>query len=335
MNVLLSCIGKRGYIADYFRECLTDEDRIIGTSNTRWTPGFAKCDAGYVLPSIDDQTYPDAVLGVCRREQVDILLSLYDPDVVRLSKYRASFLAAGTFPLIPDAVSADLAFDKLETFKFLTSLGIRTPRTFATFTDANEAVLQEVIQLPLFVKPRRGFGSHLTFRCETLQQLAAFMSLGVDMIAQECISGRMVNVDAFADENGAVVSIVPWERHLSVYGETERAETIECPDAIEVAKLALEQLAFMGPADVDMFIDEAGDVGILEFNIRFGGGYPVSHLAGADFPAKAVSVARGQPLLPCVGHYRRGIFMTKGLEILGGSGDELFDGILHVDAAAH
>ena len=53
MNILFSCIGKRGYIADFFRPHLQATDMIIGTSNTKWTPGFEHCDKNYILPDIN------------------------------------------------------------------------------------------------------------------------------------------------------------------------------------------------------------------------------------------------------------------------------------------
>ena len=40
--------------------------------------------------------------------------------------------------------------------------------------------------------------------------------------------------------------------------------------------------------DCDAFIDENGDVYILEMNARFGGGYPFSHLAGVNLPKAIV-----------------------------------------------
>jgi carbamoyl-phosphate synthase large subunit len=40
MNILFSCIGRRGYIAEYFRAYLEPNDRIIGTANSEWTSGF-------------------------------------------------------------------------------------------------------------------------------------------------------------------------------------------------------------------------------------------------------------------------------------------------------
>src|SRR5207344_2954248 len=57
MNLVFSCIGKRGYIADYFRPHLRPGEKIIGTSHTVWTPGFQSCDLGLVLPPIASDEY--------------------------------------------------------------------------------------------------------------------------------------------------------------------------------------------------------------------------------------------------------------------------------------
>src|SRR5699024_701738 len=39
-----------------------------------------------------------------------------------------------------------------------------------------------------------------------------------------------------------------------------------------------------GLIDVDMFLDAAGRVSVIDINPRFGGGYPFVHLAGANVP---------------------------------------------------
>ena len=42
--------------------------------------------------------------------------------------------------------------------------------------------------------------------------------------------------------------------------------------------------------DVDILENKEGELFVLEINARFGGGYPFSHLAGADFPLALVDM---------------------------------------------
>jgi hypothetical protein len=72
---------------------------------------------------------------------------------------------------------------------------------------------------------------------------------------------------------------------------------------------------------------------VLEINLRFGGGYPVSHLAGADFPAAILAMARGEPVPESFGGYRSGVVMTKDLVIAGGPREAFLRDTLHVGAA--
>ena len=62
---------------------------------------------------------------------------------------------------------------------------------------------------------------------------------------------------------------------------------------------------------------------LLEINPRFGGGYPCSHLCGADFPAKLIAIYKGQKLIPNIGDYPAGVYMFKQDEIISPASDEL------------
>jgi carbamoyl-phosphate synthase large subunit len=329
MNLLLSCVGKRGYIARLFREHLRPGDRIIGTSNTAWTPGFHACDAGVVMPDIDHPSYPDAVLQLCRRERIDALLSFFDPDVHRLSRMRDDLQALGVKAFVPGPAAADVSFDKLRTASFLRDLGIATPRTVASLAEAREALRNGELRFPLFVKPRCGFGSRNTFEARDLRQLEAFWSLEPDMIVQQKLGGDAYDFDILNDCDGRVLSVVPWRKLMSRMGETEQAETVESPMLLDLGVRLATALGHAGPLDADLFVED-GVASVLEINLRFGGGYPVSHLAGADFPGKLLRLARGETVEPTVGRYRRGVVMTKELHVLGGPRESFFQDVLHL-----
>jgi carbamoyl-phosphate synthase large subunit len=332
MNILLSCIGKRGYMARLFREHLSPRDRIVGTSNSPWTPGFLACDEGVVMPDVAHPSYPDAVLELCRSRRIDVLLSFFDPDVHRLSRLRDALSAEGVRCFIPGPEAADISFDKVRTGEFLESLGLPSVRTFTCMADAREALRNGEVRFPLFVKPRRGFGSRNTFQARDEMQLAAFLTLEEDMIAQETIGGEEYDFDVLNDLSGRPVSIVPWRKLASRMGETQLAETVHSPELVALGHRVAAALGHAGPLDADLFVDR-GVVRVLEINLRFGGGYPVSHLAGADFPAAILAMARGEPLSSSIGTYLPGVVMTKELAILGGPRDAFLRDALHVDKA--
>jgi carbamoyl-phosphate synthase large subunit len=331
MNLLFSCIGKRGYIARLFREHLAPGDRIIGTSNTRWTSGFAACDAGHLMPPIADPGYPDAVLDLCRRERIDGLLSFFDMDVHRLSGFKDELTRMGIKCFIPGREAADISFDKVRTCEFLEQHGIPTARTFTSLQAVREALRNGEIAFPLFVKPRCGFGSRNTFKAENDQQLAVFFGLEPDMIVQVALGGDAYDFDILNDLNGRPLSVVSWRKSLSRMGETEQAETVKEPALAALGEKLAAALGHAGPLDADLFM-ENNVPSVLEINLRFGGGYPVSHFAGADFPGMIVRMVRGEEVPPRMGAYEAGVVMMKELHVMGGPADAFFREKLHVAA---
>jgi carbamoyl-phosphate synthase large subunit len=318
MNILLSCIGKRGYIADYFRDSLSPGSKIIGTSNTFWTPGFSSCDTPLVLPPLSSDEYIPVLINECLKHDVSGILSFYDPDVHRISKCREDFLKAGIIPVIPKYAGSLIAYDKLKTHSFLSDLNIPVPLTTKSYSIAYEFLKEQRLSFPLVVKPRFGFGSANTFIARNNLELEAFYNYAPDMIIQQFIDAEAVNIDGLGDLMSNPISIVPWKKLLSKMGETERCVTIDSPEIIRLGEQLIKSVGIIGPFDADIFRDTDGRLWVLELNLRFGGGYPVSQLAGADFPSKIIRMIRGENLESCMGAYKRGVTMMKKLEVISG-----------------
>jgi len=176
MNLLFSCIGKRGYIADYFRPHLHSGDKIFGTSHTPWTPGFQACDQGLLMPPIASDEYVPAILEVCRKYEITGLLSFFDPDVVALSAHVEELKTAGVIPLIPAEKAAMISFDKWQTFQTLRVAGFSVPDTTIDLEEARSGLRSGRFRFPLMVKPRTGFGSANVFVAGNDPQMEAFFS---------------------------------------------------------------------------------------------------------------------------------------------------------------
>lgn len=318
MNLLLSCVGKRGgYLADFFRPSLVPADRIIGTANTAWTPGFRACDAAYVVPNVDDDDYIPAVLEVCEREHVDALVCMEDFDLERLAPARDAFVERGVVSLFPPAEVAELALDKYRMYEFLTAKGVPTPRTVLRPEDASD------FAYPMYVKPRRGSGSQHLFRARNDAELAVFFDYAPDMIIQEEAVGENINIQLCADLDGRPVGVCVLRKRCMRHGDTEHAETFHDPSVVEFGMHLGELLGAVGPMDIDV-IQLGDDLTLLEVNTRFGGGYPVAHLAGAAFPELLLDLVRhGEVAEPNLS-FAAGVVMMKDLRILGGPADQFF-----------
>ncbi|MPY86450.1 MAG: ATP-grasp domain-containing protein [Luteitalea sp.] len=317
MNLLFSCIGKRGYIADFFRPHLATGDRIIGTGNTRWTPGFRACDAAFLMPDIVDEHYLPAVLELCEREHVDAVLSFSDPDVYRLSQVRTQLEARGIVPLIPTAEVAEISYDKYRMFQFLSARGIATPKTALTVESAED------FTFPMYVKPRRGSGSHHTFLARDQRELDTFFNYAPDMIIQERAVGEEFDIEVCGGLDGSPLGLCTWRKLQSRLGETEAAQTFRDSAVIDFGVHLARLLRVPGPMDVDV-VRTGESLTVLEANARFGGGYPVSHLAGADFPRILVGLIKGEPLEMNLS-FAPDVVMMKRLDVIGGPHEPFFE----------
>ena len=303
---LASTIGKRGYIARYLRAASPEGSVVIGTGNDRFTPGFMSCDKAVVLPAIREEGYLDSVLGLCEREGITAAICLSDLDISVLSLARNRMEEMGIACFFPEHETAMRWLDKSRSAQFLVEQGFDTP---ATFTDLETAI--STVGFPLVIKPRKGSASDGFGIFEERNAALAHWSKIAEPMAQAYVKGRLVNVEACSDQNGRLMAVSVWERHSSVAGETLLAETIAHPAAIATTKALLAASPIPGPIDIDM-IELADRLYVLEVNTRFGGGYPTSHLAGADFPAAMVNALEGR-LPERLLKYRPGVLMMKEL----------------------
>jgi carbamoyl-phosphate synthase large subunit len=324
MNLLFSCIGRRGYIADWFREHLGPGDRIIGTSNTPWTPGFHACDEGVLMPDLASEAYIPTLLELCRKRRIQALLSFFDLDVVAISRHRERFRELGVVPLVPDARVAEIGLDKLETARFLGSHGFRVPETFTELEAARAALREGRLRYPVIVKPRFGFASQNLFAARTDEELRIFFGCASDMLVQERLAGQEHSLDVLNDLEGRVVSVIVKRKVMMRAGETDQAESVRHPAAVELGGRLGRVLGHVGPLDVDLFVD-GDELAILELNPRFGGAYAISHLAGADFPRKILDMVRGVPVESDIGRYTVGVQMMKDYRIVPAFAGDLTD----------
>ena len=321
MNILFCTVGRRGYIVDYFKEHLSEDSQMVGTSDrddrdSEFTSGFFHCDKSYIVPSITkERQYIDALLQLCKAEKIDMLLSFYDYDTYILSKYLTEFEAIGVQPVISSHQVNTICFDKVETYKFLKEQGFHTPWTM-TSDEVNQV---EIPSYPVIVKPRFGFGSNAISFAKNRSEVDFFLNYynNEDMIVQEFIEGAEYSFDILNDFHGETITTVVKRKMKMRSGETDQGYAIKNNQLAECGMKLGNKLKHTGPLDVDFFIKDNQPY-ILELNPRFGGGYPITHLAGIDFPKLLINLVNGTLNPSQYREYRdysEGIVMVKDMKI--------------------
>ena len=315
MNILLTSVGRRGYLVRYFKDALGPDGQVWGADNSRYAPAFAHCDHWAIVPEVTHADYADHLLELCTSHQIDIVIPLIDPELEILSRFREEFERRGVMLLLSPRMTNEITADKYLTWQFARQHGLAMPQTYVTVAEALDHISSGSVHWPLLVKPRRGSASmNQTYCTDCIQLEGAFDACPAPMI-QEVVQGAEYGYDLFGDLEGNPISVYCKRKLAMRAGETDKAVSTNDPTLIAFGTELLKQLKIVGPADVDVIVDNDGPK-LLEINPRFGGGYPCSHLAGAAFPQKIIAMRKGEPLTPDIGACPDGVCMLKQDEII-------------------
>ncbi|MCE5185824.1 MAG: ATP-grasp domain-containing protein [Planctomycetaceae bacterium] len=315
MNILLTSIGRRGYLVKYFKEALAGRGKVWGADNSRFAPAFAYCDGTVILPEVRNNGYTQALLDFCSDKKIDIVVPLIDPELEILAGLNDAFAAQNIMLLLSPKETIELSSDKYLTYQFAVRSGLASPFVCLAVDDAMAQIDAKAVTWPLLVKPRKGSASaNITYCYDRLQLEAAVESVPLPFI-QEYIEGPEFGYDLFGDRDFRPISVFCKKKLAMRAGETDKALTTADPVMLEFGRRLLASIKLFGPADVDVIRGPNGPR-LLEINPRFGGGYPCSHLAGADFCQKILRMRNGEPLTPDIGSCPDGICMLKQDEII-------------------
>jgi len=312
---------------------LLEGEVIIGTANTPWNVGFRSCDVNYIVPSIGDPEYIPALLNICEKHSVRLILSFLDGDIGALAATRSQFLERGTIPLITSDTVNSICLDKWNTFCFLKEHGFTCPTTYKDLDAVRKALNCGDISFPLIVKPRRGSASINVFTARNPAELEVFFNYADEMIVQPKLTATEYGVDVCSHlTSGEVLAVVIKRKITMRSGETDQAMIVDHPKIEEMVRRLGSILKVPGPLDIDI-LEVDGMPYILEMNPRFGGGYPLSHLAGANFPAIIMAMIRNQPIPEVINKHQREVVAMKDYAFHGGPEKEIFGQLYSATAA--
>lgn len=318
MNVLLTSVGRRSYLVNYFKEALGQSGEVIAANSEQLTSGMIAADRSYVVPRVNESDYIPALRDICKKENIQLIVSLFDIDLPFLAAAREELEQIGVKVAIADSWAIDIANDKWKTFLFLSENNVQTPTTYIDLEFAKAQLRNGKIRFPLIVKPRWGMGSLSIFKAENIEELEFFYNfsqkeiaksylkilsseeIDKSVIVQEFLSHKEFNLDVFNDLEGEYIQTIAKQKLAMRSGETDMAKIVEKTGLEDIGKKLSSLLKHRGNMDVDVLQDLNGKLYVLEMNMRFGGGYPFSHIAGANFPKALIDLVNGKKVKPFI-----------------------------------
>lgn len=300
MNILLTSVGRRAYIIDYLRDIYKElglGGNIIATNSDTTTTAMSASDKEFKSPLIYDEEYIPFLLDICKNEKIDILISLFDIDLMILAKNKSKFEALGVKVIVSDENIINICNDKLEMLKYLKRVNMPIPETYM---DLDEALRSADFDKKTYIlKPRWGMGSLSTFEAESKRELEVLYEKtkrGIQksylkfeskadieraILVQEKVKGEEFGLDIFNDLYGKYLTTTVKKKFAMRSGETDIAQVVENKGLENIGKKIGEDLKHIGNLDMDILL--YGEIPyVIDMNARFGGGYPFTHCAGVN-----------------------------------------------------
>jgi carbamoyl-phosphate synthase large subunit len=291
MNILLTSVGRRVTLLKEFRQSMRRSNitgKIVATDLKPNAPASFLADASELVPRVNDPQYIESLLDICARHKIDLLIPLIDTELQLLALHHQRFKDLGVTLLVSSFATNEICADKAKTSKFFQEIGVFTPKVYDESEIPN-------LDFPVIVKPSGGSSSVGVHCINNQAELEFFTSYVKDAIIQELIVGEEYTIDVLVDFEGKAISIVPRLRIETRAGEISKGLTVKNPALIAAAKHVVESLpGAIGCITVQCFLQSNGEIFFIEINPRFGGGYPLSYQAGADFPSWIMQLFNGE-----------------------------------------
>lgn len=315
MNVLITSVGTRNKVVQYFKREFNELGKVVATDMSNLAPAIYEADKFYLVPRITDPTYIDSLLDICKKENIDCLLALIDPELSLISENREKFIEIGVTPIISDYNQVELAFDKYEMYKYLSTNGYKCAKSYIDKNEFYKDLEKGNIDFPVFVKPYKGSASININKVNSIEEIETLFDVYNDLLIQEFLDGQEIGADVYIDPiSNKVVSIFTKEKIKMRAGETDKARSFKDDKLFELITELVEKIGYKYMIDMDIF--RVGDeYYISEINPRFGGGYPHAYESGVNFPKLIINSIKGIENKSKIGNYEEDIYMMKYNEV--------------------
>ena len=281
-NILITSAGKRVSLTKKFIKELKQrfpEGKVYSTDmNPQMAPACVVSDGSFQVPRCTEDNYIDVLLEICYQNGISVVIPTIDTELLVLATHKDDFQKKGIHVLVSDSHFIGLCRDKRNTADFFHQHGLRVPEARDKFHPV----------FPLFAKPFDGSLSkdiHV-IKCE--KDMTDDILNNPKLIFMEYIDQREYKeytVDMYYGRDNKVKSIVPRDRIEIRAGEINKGIARK-NGLVSYLRKRLEYLpGVVGCICLQLFHRESdNDVVAIEINPRFGGGYPLSYCAGANYP---------------------------------------------------
>jgi carbamoyl-phosphate synthase large subunit len=310
MRLLFTNAGRRTYMVEFALDVNDGSESLeVFVSDCQAdVPAFHVSDkvkTKLLPPVLEDKTrYIDQLETYVKTNKIDLIIPLSDLDLDILAKNKSRFNEFGSTVMVSDLKTVNRFMNKKLNYEFCQSNNLPTTPSYfsrSTFDD----------HFPAIQKPIFGSGSAGIVKINSADDLATFEQ-DRDML-QHWIDGEEYGVDILNDLSGNFVRACVKKKLLMRAGETDRSKTLNHPGIEKLSQKISSIFHHVGNLDVDIIETADGHLIPIDFNPRFGGGYPATHVSGLNYLQAIIDLVRGTEVkLPSQPQYLK---VMKGISL--------------------
>ncbi len=310
--IMLSASGRRVGLMRLLMESGRSLDMVasvIAADVSALNPTYHSADRAVTVPPYERSECLEVLLTICGEHGVRLIIPTIDPDLTFYARHLERFRDIGVQIMIGSADTVKIGNDKRRTHQWLVEKGLPTVNQM----DA-DAYLQHPPdwEFPLFVKPLSGSSSIGVATVRDIDELHHIVRNG-DYLVQTVAPGHEYTVDVYVDRTGQCRCAVPRLRLETRGGEVTKGVTVRHEGIQDLARRVVESLpGAWGVMNIQIFYDQTtGQLNVIEINPRFGGGYPLTHAAGAHMTRWMIEEAMGLPSTARDDTWQDGLVMLR------------------------
>ena len=248
--------------------------RIIGACISHESLGLYYCDSAYVSPFAIDKSFPQWVVDICNKENIDIIFTGVEENVLALEANR-SFIESHTKAIFiaSDYEHLKIGLNKYETAKWLKEHGCNYPRSADMRNQQEVKDLIAEVGFPLIAKPNSGKGAVGLFVAKSEADIERIK--GEDYCLQQSLGdeNEEFTIACYVDKKGVQQDMLIMHRKLK-HGTTFMAEIYHDEAIYEECHNICEAFRPRGPLNIQLRMHNGKPV-CFELNVRLSGTTPI------------------------------------------------------------
>ncbi len=281
-NILITSAGRRVELVRAFqielKKLFPYSKVYTAEANPEWSSASRISDGFFTIPKVDNENYVKSILELCINEGIKIVIPTIDTELIVLADSKELFLINSIQVIVSDFDLVSKCRDKRQTNFLFKDLKIDIPIS----------VDKKNPSFPLFIKPYDGSLSKDIFIINSKDELTDSLLNNPKLMFMEYINPNdycEYTIDAYYDKNSNLKCLVPRQRIEVRGGEISKGKTVK----LNFYKTLKSKLSYIkgakGCLTIQFFVGkETEEIIGIEINPRFGGGFPLSYVSGANYP---------------------------------------------------